>query len=374
MEVFYFIRIFIVMISKITRKILKEEITDKVLKYVKKFAGDRDDYDWDDVKKHLEENLGFSQEESMLLILKTLTAEDTPWDEDPLDIFDFYIWYKAFGSETVDILKDHSVVIDIQFSDTFNVGDKIYLRTDGLCDFKKLFKYDDDEHMAEKLYCDEDWFEMWDFSPTFEESWDTLNKKCIEYIKSHLKETFLNKKITLEEPDDLEEYLDEVPEEYEGERTITLTSDKIDKLSDNELKTLIENGDEFEDNLRYEITWAYESAYNNVGTNEISNKLTREIEDVFGKGEWKSKTVKKNGKDVQSDELIFDITSIYNEYINNYITERGEIPSDQYTYFIELAKEVLDDTNSLLSTGINYGYFYPDIDGDDMYEELTNRF
>ena len=56
------------------------------------------------------------------------------------------------------------------------------------------------------------------------------------------------------------------------------------------------------------------------------------------------------------------------------MNERGEIPSDQFTYFINLAKEVLDDTNSMLSTGINYDYFYPDVDGNLMYEELINRF
>ena len=361
------------MIKKITRKILKEEITDKVLKYVKKFAEEKDDYDWKDVRRHLENDLGFTDKEAMLLILKTITAEDTPWNEDPLDVFYFGDWYEAFRSETIDVLKEHGIVIDIQFSDTFDVDGKIYLRTDGWCDFEKLFKYDEDEYMVKKLYCEEDWFELYDYNPTFDEAWDSLNKKCIDYIKTYLKEKFLNKQVTPEDPDELEVYLDEVPEDYEGDRIITLTSDKIDKMSDGDLQTLIKDSDDLE-NLRYEITWALSSAYNNSASTEISEKLTSAITDVFGEGKWKSKTVKKGGKDIQSDELIFDITDIFDEYVNNYMNERGEIPSDQFTYFIDLAKEVLDDTNSMLSTGINYDYFYPDVDGNLMYEELINRF
>lgn len=361
------------MINRITRKILKEEITNRVLDHIKKFAEKHDDYDWKDIRNYLENNLGFSDKEAMLIILKVLTDEDTPWDEDPLDVFYFGDWYEAFRGETIDILKEHGVVIDIQFSDTFSVGDKVYLRTDGWCDFKDLFAYDDDERMIEKMFCEEDWFELYDYHSTFDESWDVLNKKCIDYIKSYLKEKFLNKKITPEDPDELEEYLDEVPEGYEGDRVITLTSDKIDKMSDDELQTLIKDGDELLD-LKYEIQWSYGSAYNNAASTEISDKLVNEIKYVFGDGEWKSKTVKKGGNDVQIQELVFDITSIYDQYINDYISQNGELPTDQYSDFIGMAKEVLDDSNSMLKSGINYDYFYPSVDGDDMYEELRNRF
>jgi hypothetical protein len=144
-------------------------------------------------------------------------------------------------------------------------------------------------------------------------------------------------------------------------------------MSDDDLKTLIETSEEL-DNLKYEIHWSLESAYNTSAYDEISEKISSAIEDVFGKGIWESKKVTRNGKETIKENLIFDVTSIFDDYVNNYISERGENPNDEFTYFIDLAKEVLDDSNDLLSTGINYDYYHPDIDGEDMYEELTNRF
>ena len=394
MGVFCYLDIFIdMMIKNIIHKILKEQeeqlsfefpgmvdpkkaqknAQEKTLKFVKNLAEKNDDMDWQDIKNYLIEKMGFDEEETMLLILKTITDEDTPWEEDPLDVFNFYQWHKVFGSEMLDIFKEHGIEISIDFSDTYKVGDKVFLRTDGMCDFKDLFRYSDDEYMVDKLFCKEDFFELYDYNPTFDESWNELNKKCIEYIKEYLKEKFLNKVVTPEDYDELEEYLDPLPEGEDSDRVITLTSEKIQKMSDDELKTLIESSDELDD-LRYNITWSLESAYNTSAYDEISGKIKSAVEDVFGKGKWESKKVTRNGKETTAENLIFDITSIFDDYVNNYIEHRGENPSDEFTYFIELAKEVLDDSNDLLSTGINYDYYYPSVDGNDMYEELTNRF
>jgi hypothetical protein len=352
----------------------KELAEKKMLNFVKNLAVKNEDWDWNDIKKYLENDVGVSEEETMLLILKTIIDEDTPWEEHPLDVFNFYQWHKVFGSEMLDIFKEHGIEISIDFSDTYKVGDKVFLRTDGICDFKKLFRYDGDEYMVDKLFCNEDGFELYSYNPTFDESWGSLNKKCIDYIKEYLKQKFLNKVVTPEETYGLEEYLDPTPEgEEESDRVITLTSEKIQRMSDDDLKTLIETSEEL-DNLKYEIHWSLESAYNTSAYDEISEKISSAIEDVFGKGIWESKKVTRNGKETIKENLIFDVTSIFDDYANNYISERGENPNDEFTYFIDLAKEVLDDSNDLLSTGINYDYYHPDIDGEDMYEELTNRF
>jgi hypothetical protein len=272
----------------------------------------------------------------------------------------------------LNIFKEHGIEISIDFSDTYRVGDKVYLRTDGLCDFKKLFRYDSDEYMVDRMFCNEDFFEVYEYSPTFDESWDVLNKKCIDFIKEYLKEKFLNKVVTPEDYEELEEYLDSSPEGEDSDKVITLTPEKIQKMSDDELKTLIKSSDELDD-LKYNITWSLDSAYNTSAYDEISGKILSAVEDVFGKGNWESKKVTRNGKETTAQNLIFDITDIFDEYINNYISNRGENPTDEFTYFIDLAKEVLDDSNDLLSTGINYDYYHPDVDGDNMYEELMNR-
>jgi hypothetical protein len=360
--------------NKIIRKILKEEITEKLLTFVKNLAEKRDDLDWRDIRKYLRDDMGFSDEESMMLILKTITAEDTPWTEDPFEIFYFHDWHTAFGSDMLEIFKENGVEISIDFSDTFKVGDKVFLKTDDWCDFKDLFAYDDDTYMFKKLYCEEDFFELYDYNPTFDESWDSLNQKCIDHIKDYLKEKFLNKKVTPEDSDDFEEYLDEVPEEYEGDMTITLTPEMIDRLDkDKKLEELIGTSDELND-VKYEITWSLSSAYNNSAQSEIGGKLLNEVKDIFGNGEWKSKSITKNGKNVEVQDLVFDITSIFDQYVSNYISSRGDNPADEYTYFLEVVKEVLDDSGDLLKSGINYDYFHPDVDGNDMYEELIGRF
>lgn len=345
---------------------------ERALEFVKNLAEKNEDMGWRDIKEYLNDELGFDEEETMLLILKTITDEDTSWDEDPLEVFDFNDWYRAFGGNMLNIFKEHGIEISIDFSDTYRVGDKVYLRTDGLCDFKNLFRYDSDEYMVDKMFCNEDFFEVYEYNPTFDESWDGLNKKCIDFIKEYLKEKFLNKVVTPEDYEELEEYLDSSPEGEDSDRVITLTPEKIQKMSDDELKTLIKSSDELE-NLRYEITWSLESAYNTSAYDEISGNILSAVEDVFGKGNWESKKVTRNGKETTAENLIFDVTSIFDEYINDYISNRGENPTDEFTYFIDLAKEVLDDSNDLLSTGVNYDYYHPSVDGNDMYEELLNR-
>ena len=95
--------------NKIIRKILKEEITEKLLTFVKNFAEKRDDLDWRDIRKYLRDDMGFSDEESMMLILKTITAEDTPWTEDPFEI------------SMPDVLSEK---LNSNFSSFFNIEDK----------------------------------------------------------------------------------------------------------------------------------------------------------------------------------------------------------------------------------------------------------
>jgi hypothetical protein len=34
--------------------------------------------------------------------------------------------------------------------------------------------------MVDKMFCNEDFFEVYEYIPTFDESWDVLNKKCID--------------------------------------------------------------------------------------------------------------------------------------------------------------------------------------------------
>lgn len=346
------------MLKKITHKLLKEEITDREIKFVNNFATKRDDLDWEGIRDELIE-MGYTNEESMLLILKTISSDDTDWDENPLELFELGYWFSAFGKDTLEILKEYGYEVDIDFSDTYKVGDKVYLSTDGWCDFKSFFDRHDGS-IFESYFCDEDHFRMYDFNTSFDEAWDTLNKKCIDYIKDYLKEKFLNTKVTLSDSENLEDYLDS-----DVDSTITLSSDLIDRLTDNELKDLIKNSEL--DDLESEIEMSLEGAYNTVSEREISEKFTDEITDLFGKGKWDT-VIRKDG--IRKDKLIFEITDLFNGTAENYILDSGTNPSDDYNYFLTLVEDRMD---SSLNPG-NLSYYDPYVTGDDMYEELINRF
>ena len=346
----------------------ESKIKDRELSYVRKLA--QGDNTWDEVFEQLLK-LGFEKDEAMEYILETISLD---WSgDDPLDIFGLWELHKIFGSDLIGTLKKYNFELDVSFSDIYHKDGKDYLVVSWWCDFKDLFKYSEDSYAIENVFCKEDFFEWFDFNPTFSESWDNLNKKSINYIKTYLKEKFLNKEITLEEPDELEDYLDEVPDGYEGDRVITLTTEKIDSMSDDELEILIDTGDELE-NLKYEINWSLSSAFNNAAYREIHNSLIEAIEDLFGKPIRTTKTVMKNGKKVSVDELVFDITSFYEEFVNDFIESQGENPSDEYSYGISFIQRVLDDRGELLSSGINFDYFHPDVTDEDMYEEIRDRF
>ena len=347
------------MLKKITHKLLKEEVTDREIKFVNNFATKRDDLDWEGIRDELIE-MGYTNEESMLLILKTISSEDTDWDENPLELFELGYWFSAFGEDTLEILKEHGLEVDIDFSDTYRVGDKVYLSTDGWCDFKPFFDRDD-QRIFDSYFCDEDHFRMYDFNTSFDETWDSLNKKCIDYIKDYLNERFLNTKVTLSDSENLEDYLDS-----DVDSTITLSSDLINKLTDDELKDLIKNSPELDD-LEHEIKMSLEGAYNSVSEREISEKFIDEIIDLFGKGKWDS-VVRKDG--VRKDKLIFEITDLFNGTTENYILDSGVNPSDDYNYFLTLVQDRMD---SSLNPG-DLSRYDPYVTGDDMYEELTNRF
>lgn len=347
------------MLKKITHKLLKEEITDREVKFVNTFASKMDHLDWESIRDELIE-MGYTNEESMLLILKTISSEDTDWDEDPLELFELGYWFSAFGKDTLEILKEHGLEVDIDFSDTYKVGDKVYLSTDGWCDFKPFFDRNDG-NIFESYFCDEDHFRMYDLNTSFDDAWDSLNKKCIDYIKDYLNERFLNTKVTLSDSENLEDYLDS-----DVDSTITLSSDLIDRLTDDELKDLIKNSPEL-DNLEHEIEMSLEGAYNTVSEREISEKFMDEITDLFGKGKWDS-VVRKDG--IRKDKLIFEITDLFNGTTENYIFDTGINPSDDYNYFLTLVQDRMD---SSLNPG-DLSRYDPYVTGDDMYEELTNRF
>lgn len=359
-------------------KILKEVVNEKLLTMVKNLAKRRDE-SWEELYDYLKDELDFEDKEAMELVIRTLTSEE--WEENPLDVFDFYTLFKALGMDLLTILKEVGHELTYDFSDIIKKDGKVYLVVDDWCEFKDLFRYDDDENVFDRLFCKEDFFEFYNYDPSFDESWDAVNKDSLKIIRDYLIEKFNNKTISVDDYEDFDGFLDqEIGEDVDG-YTITLTPEKIDKLiQNNKLGDLIKDSDDLDD-LKNEINWSNSDAQNSAVESEVYTKFMDTITDMFGKHNRQTKTVNRwnskesKTKSVTIDQLVFDITDKFGTIIEDYVGIEQSDPGSDYNLFIRVIKQVLDYNDELLKTGINYDYLYPDSDDVEkfMVERLMDR-
>jgi hypothetical protein len=378
MGVFCCLDIFMFMEKKIIKHILKEVVNEKLLTMVKNLAKRRDE-SWEELYDYLKDELDFEDKEAMELVIRTLTSEE--WEENPLDVFDFYTLFKALGMDLLTILKEVGHELTYDFSDIIKKDGKVYLVVDDWCEFKDLFRYDDDENVFDRLFCKEDFFEFYNYDPSFDESWDAVNKDSLKIIRDYLIEKFNNKTISVDDYEDFDGFLDqEIGEDVDG-YTITLTPEKIDKLiQNNKLGDLIKDSDDLDD-LKNEINWSNSDAQNSAVESEVYTKFMDTITDMFGKHNRQTKTVNRwnskesKTKSVTIDQLVFDITDKFDTIIEDYVGIEQSDPGSDYDLFIRVIKQVLDYNDELLKTGINYDYLYPDSDDVEkfMAERLMDR-
>lgn len=259
-----------------------------------------------------------------------------------------------------------------QFDNIFNDielrGDKLYLITDGLCDFTDLFVDNDSSQynyinkwLAEQIFCDDGdyWEPYYDVVHDWgNQVWEMVmnNTELYKYISNHIKEGgYVGKELSTS--DEFED------PENEGFR--------IDMLKDKVLmEELIEHDDLFDD-LKNELTWAYESAYNTAARDEIWVSAKGVISDAFGNSEWESKVIRKLDGEVTRHLLVFDVTSIIFDVVGEFLdgcfescrsyhTRYGDDDQTfeeyceecweiEYGDFIDLYKEYLDDYSELFN-------------------------
>jgi len=170
-------------------------------------------------------------------------------------------------------------------------GDKLLLKLDSMYDFHQLFVDDDrgyhhiNSYLAQQLFDDDSYWE-----PYFDivqdwgvEVWERVmdNEKILKYIQEYVLEN-------------------EFEEAFDG----PLTKEMV--MDGNELGELIEDHIDFED-LKMELTWAYEEAYNIAARDDIYEAAYGAIEEIFGKGEWS--TVRNNRGRVEQ-VITFDISNL----------------------------------------------------------------
>jgi len=195
-------------------------------------------------------------------------------------------------------------LLENQFGDIMIKGDKVYMIVDGYCELYPLFKDNDSSRygyinrsLAEQILCENDYWEpyddtVWDFG---NQVWDIFVEEPKLY--KHLKEYIIDNGYLGEETEDGEEFIEEFLD------------------MPNVMGNLIENDDLFVD-VKREMIWAHNSAYNTAARDEIWESTFGAIKDIFGEGYWESYTVQKLGGVATRHRLYFDITHMFHDFIN----------------------------------------------------------
>lgn len=160
-------------------------------------------------------------------------------------------------------------------------GNKIILSVDDREELAELFVDNDSSQygyvtkwLAEKVLAEDDWWEPYSdvVYDWMDQVWDAVtdNEELLNYIKEYIrKNDFIGQELEYDEDPDMG-----------GFREDTLLDDDL-------LGELIKDEDIFDD-LKQELTWAYTHAYNIAAQDNIYKAIYSELDDVFGKGEWKS--------------------------------------------------------------------------------------
>lgn len=200
------------------------------------------------------------------------------------------------------------------FIDIHWEGGKLILYVDHWEDFAELFVDNDSSQygymtkwLAEKVLAEDiHWEPYSDVVYDWEEQvWDLVesNSELLSYVVEHLKDNYVG---------EVEETIT-----YEGEN-VPFDEKLLNHLASQntaQLGFIIDGYDEFGD-LKTELTWAYESAYNVAARDNVWKAAYGEIQDIFGKGEW---TSFQNGRGQTRHMLKFDVTDLVMETVEKEI-------------------------------------------------------
>jgi hypothetical protein len=229
-----------------------------------------------------------------------------------------------------------------------NPDGTVDLICDGLSDFVSWF-YDgsvgrgggNPKYMAEKLFNEEDFWEPYnDIVQDFvDDVWNNISEENLKYIKTLIKEKYLDG-IQIDKTD-----YESISDLKSDDDLITLTPEILDFMLDDDIGKLVDN--EFED-IKNELTWAYDSSYNqaaiDIWYNEYSDAIFETLESK--KGEYVASNKKdKNGNDI----FVYEIKNInFFGLIDNWVVQNKEYETEfQYSNFIDTIQNYLYESDLL---------------------------
>jgi hypothetical protein len=349
------------------------------------------------------------------ILKENVDDSDFSWVDDVISNHDYsnlepgQFWYLANYGPIKSLKKMVPFEVASSFGDIEVSGDKILLiAEDGFCNFKNFFTDRDsvqygrvNSYLVEKIFCDEDgdYWEPYDdtYSKWYDDIWEDMvipNKKLYEYISKYFKEEYV---IPNEYNPKQLDIFGELPKSRKIYSIEDLMLDEGKRILDEEyfiwlkehpekLGRLIANERVFID-LKRDLGWSYDDAYNTAARDNIYKAIKNEITDNFGEGQW-SNFVMRGG---EHQVLKFDITNVFTETVNNYFnncfewclrdSSNVENPEEycdhchdfeQYK-FRDLYSDMLENESEKWSPRFSE---YPDGSDIEMYfeESLYNRF
>lgn len=237
------------------------------------------------------------------LIKKILKESEKEWweyvaDDFNPDLLPGQLWWKFKNSGLGDAAGVYNLIAD-SFFDLHVENNNIFLEIKSYCDFSVLFRDDDrsyniiTESLMEVMYCKDD--DFWEpYSDTYGSWYDDIwmstvldNEKIYKYILDYFKyyvtpENYNPKQLDIfgNLPEKRKIYRVKDLRNQNGKQVV-LDAEYFSWLKENpkELGKLIFT--DFRD-LRNELAWAYDSAYNTAARDEIHDTVEKTIETRLG--------------------------------------------------------------------------------------------
>ncbi len=316
---------------------------------------DRSYVKWKGIADTISEIMGITYWDVIFFMFKWAMSKGM----DPFEEFDMELDTVSSQGESVDFLerigwweKNFDILKMANFHDIIiNKKGKITLYVDNWEEFAELFE---EEQTFERALSEdyEEFFSGW--NEHFSTIWEDVDDKNIPRILEALP-SYTDKLAPYGVPEVLDEFADE--ETGVVDVTPRLLSFIKDNDTNNILEELIEENGALSD-LKHDIKNAYNVAYNDAAQSELFNIAKTELEELFGgKIDW----VKRKGPDdtVYNDLAVTISEENLTENLKKYIDYYSEFPRTNYSSYIGMLTDILNENNDLLG-GIDLNYWYPD--------------